>query len=41
MPSILELADLSVTFHTHDGVVQAVRGVSYSLAEGESIGVVG
>ena len=38
---ILELQDLEVKFHTLDGVVHAVNGVSYSLREGETLGVVG
>ena len=38
---ILELQDLEVKFHTLDGVVHAVNGVSYSLEEGQTLGVVG
>jgi oligopeptide transport system ATP-binding protein len=38
---ILEVRDLSVSFHTDDGVVRAVRGVSWSLAEGEALALVG
>jgi len=38
---ILELKDLVVKFHTLDGVVHAVNGVSYSLEEGKTLGVVG
>ena len=38
---ILELQDLVVKFHTLDGVVHAVNGVSYSLEEGKMLGVVG
>jgi oligopeptide transport system ATP-binding protein len=37
----LEVKDLTVRFHTSDGVVQAVNGVSYTLNEGETLGVVG
>lgn len=40
-PPILELKDLEVKFHTLDGVVNAVNGVSYSLEEGQTLGVVG
>ncbi len=38
---LLEVKDLTVRFHTSDGVVQAVNGVSYTLDEGETLGVVG
>ena len=37
----LEVTDLTVTFPTDDGDVQAVRGVSYQLRRGESLGIVG
>ena len=39
--AVLEVNDLSVSFPTDDGVVQAVRGVSYSLRPGEVLGIVG
>ena len=38
---ILEIRNLRTDFHTQDGVVHAVNGVSYSLREGETIGIVG
>jgi ABC-type microcin C transport system duplicated ATPase subunit YejF len=38
---VLELSDLSVSFTTPDGPVEAVRGVSLSVAPGECLGVVG
>ena len=40
-PAVLTLDDLRVDFDTHDGVVNAVRGVSLSVARGETLGVVG
>jgi peptide/nickel transport system ATP-binding protein/oligopeptide transport system ATP-binding protein len=39
--SVLEVSDLSTVFHTGEGTVHAVNGVSFSLGEGELLGVVG
>ncbi|MBA4034655.1 MAG: ABC transporter ATP-binding protein, partial [Bradyrhizobium sp.] len=39
--SLLALNDLHVTFSTRRGPVEAVRGVSLSLGEGEMLGLVG
>jgi peptide/nickel transport system ATP-binding protein len=39
--TVLEVADLRVDFRTDDGLVQAVRGVSYQLHRGEVLGIVG
>ena len=39
--SLLAIDDLRVDFALHDGLVQAVRGVSLSVAPGECLGVVG
>jgi oligopeptide/dipeptide ABC transporter ATP-binding protein len=39
--SLLEVTDLTVSFPTADGVVQAVRGVSYSVDRGRTLGIVG
>jgi oligopeptide transport system ATP-binding protein len=38
---LLEVEDLKMYFHTRDGVVKAVDGVSYTLDSGETLGVVG
>jgi oligopeptide/dipeptide ABC transporter ATP-binding protein len=38
---VLSLDQLAVDFATHDGVVEAVRGVSLQVARGETLGVVG
>src|SRR5690606_25044901 len=38
---LLDINNLTVTFPTEDGLVQAVRGVSYQLRRGEALGIVG
>ncbi|MEU6016085.1 ABC transporter ATP-binding protein [Streptomyces sp. NPDC047515] len=38
---LLEVRDLHVEFHTRDGVAKAVNGVDYSVAEGETLAVLG
>ena len=38
---LLRIENLTTQFHTDDGTVNAVNGISYSLMEGETIGVVG
>ena len=39
--SLLEVTDLRVSFPTADGLVQAVRGVSFSVENGRTLGIVG
>jgi oligopeptide/dipeptide ABC transporter ATP-binding protein len=38
---LLEIRDLAVSFPQADGVVQAVRGASFAVEPGESVGIVG
>lgn len=38
---LMQIRDLKVRFHTEDGMVNAVNGISYDLDHGEILGVVG
>lgn len=41
MANLLEINHLTTQFHTHQGVVRAVNGVSLAIAAGEIVGIVG
>ena len=38
---LLEVTDLKTHFHTRNGIVRAVDGVSFSLEKGQTVGIVG
>ncbi|MFG1478400.1 ABC transporter ATP-binding protein [Xanthobacter sp. V4C-4] len=41
MTAFVDVRDLSVDFHTRNGVVHAVRNVSFTLEKGRTLGIVG
>ncbi len=41
MSGILEIKELSVTYHTEDGLVYALNDINLELGEGETLGLVG
>jgi oligopeptide transport system ATP-binding protein len=41
MTPLLEVKNLEVAFYTKDGIVRAVNGISYTVEEGDTLGIVG
>ncbi|MGH2503595.1 MAG: ATP-binding cassette domain-containing protein, partial [Ktedonobacterales bacterium] len=41
MPKLLEVSDLKTQFRTREGPIQAVNGISFTIDEGEAVGIVG
>jgi peptide/nickel transport system ATP-binding protein len=41
LAAIAEIRDLDVSFHTYEGIIQALNGVSLTIFEGETLGLVG
>ena len=39
--ALLEICDLHVSFQTADGIVRAVRGLTFSVDRGQTLGIVG
>ena len=38
---LLDVKNLAIQFHTENGVIEAVRGISFSLEKGETLAIVG
>ena len=41
MGNLIEVRNLQTQFFTQDGIVHAVNGITYEVAEGETVAIVG
>ena len=41
MAELVNISDLTIRFHTYEGVVEALNGVNLIIREGETLGLVG
>jgi len=41
MTDLVNISDLTIRFHTYEGIVQALNGVNLSIGEEETLGLVG
>lgn len=41
MESLLEVKNLKVSYHSYEGEIQSVRGISFTVDFGETIAIVG
>lgn len=41
MKNLIDVKNLRVSYHTYAGEVQSVRGVTFSVQEGETLAIVG
>lgn len=39
--TLLEVRNLAVSFYTEDGIVEAVRNISFCLSQGDALGIIG
>ena len=41
MNKVLEVRDLRTYYYTYEGVLKAVDGISYSIMQGQTLGIIG